>query len=133
MSPVAEGTKRLKTVEAVYDFAVDGGAVGAITLRAAGDDSLGNSLPAGAVVTGGYIDVETACASATGTMAIAAEGAGDILAAVGQAGLTVGRKSVVPAGTGATTVKTTVVRSLALTIATAVFTAGKFRIVLFYK
>lgn len=131
MSPIMEGTERLKTVQAVYDFAVDGGATGTITLR--GTDSVGNSLPVGAVVTGGYIDVETACASATGTMALQAEGAGDVLAAVGQAGLTVGRKSVVPAGTGATSVKTTAARSLQLVIATAAFTAGKFRVVLFYK
>lgn len=81
----------------------------------------------------GYIDVETAVASATGTVALTAEGAGDILAAVGQAGLTVGRKSVVPVGTGASAVKTTVRRSLTMTIATAALTAGKFRVVLFYK
>lgn len=133
MSPVMEGTKRLKTVEAEYDFAVDGGGTGTITLRAVPGSADGNTLPAGAVITGGYIDVETACLSGTGTMAIAAEGAADVLAATAQAGLTVGRKSVVPAGTGATSVKTTVVRSLTLTIATAAFTAGKFRVVLFYK
>lgn len=131
MSPVIEGTDRVKTVEAVYDFAVDGGAVGTITLRT--DDGLGNLIPAGAVITGGYIDVETACASATGTMAINSEAAGDILAATAAGGLTAGRKSVTPAGTGATSVKTTVARSLALTIATAAFTAGKLRVVLFYK
>jgi hypothetical protein len=124
---IIESTRRPKAVEAVYDFAVDGGATGTITLR--GD----NTIPAGSVITGGYIDVETACLSATGTMAIQAEGAGDILAATAQAGLTAGRKSVVPAGTGATSVKTTVGRSLQLVIATAAFTAGKLRVVLFYK
>lgn len=124
---IIEGTTRPKSVQADYDFAVDGGAVSTITLR--GD----NTIPAGAVITGGYIDVETACASATGTIAIQAEGAGDILAATAQAGLTTGRKSVVPAGTGATSVKTTVTRSVQIVIATAAFTAGKFRIVLFYK
>lgn len=129
--PVIEGTKRLKTVEAVYDFAVDGGATGTITLR--NDNGLGNHIPSGAVITGGFIDVETACASATGTIAVQAEGAGDILAATAQAGLTTGRKSVVPAGTGATTVKTTAARSVQIVIATAAFTAGKFRVVLFYK
>jgi hypothetical protein len=124
---IIEGTTKLKTVVAAYDFAVDGGAVGTITLR--GD----NSIPAGSVITGGFIDVETACASATGTMALQAEGAGDILAATGQAGLTVGRKSVVPAGTGATSVKTTAARSLQVVIATAAFTAGKFTVTLFYR
>lgn len=131
--PVMEGTTRLKTLQAEYDFAVDGGAVGTITLRAAPLDNQGNELPAGAVIEMGYIDVETAVASATGTVAITAEAAADILAATGQAGLTVGRKSVIPAGTGASAVKTTVKRNLTMTIGTAVLTAGKFRVVLFYK
>ena len=131
--PVMEGTTRLKTASAEYDFAVDGGGTGTLTLRSAPGDLQGNELPAGAVVTGGYIDVETACLSATGTIAVNSEAAGDILAATAQAGLTTGRKSVVPAGTGATAVKTTVKRSIAITIATAAFTAGKFRVVLFYK
>ena len=125
--PIIEGTTRPKTVQADYDFAVDGGAVSTITLR--GD----NSIPSGAVITGGYVDVETACASATGTIAIQTEGAGDILAATAEAGLTAGRKSVVPAGTGATSVKTTAARNVKIVIATAAFTAGKFRVVLFYK
>lgn len=124
---IIEGTTRVKTVVADYDFAVDGGAIGTITLR--GD----NAIPSGAVITGGFIDVETACASATGTIAVQAEGAADILAATAQAGLTVGRKSVIPAGTGATSVKTTAERNLKIVIATAAFTAGKFKITLFYK
>ena len=122
-----EGTTRLKTVEALYDFAVDGGAASTITLR--GD----NSVPSGSVVTGGYIDIETSCASATGTIAVQLEAAGDILATSLEAALTAGRKSVVPAGTGATSVKTTAARNVKIVIATAAFTAGKFRVVLFYK
>ena len=124
---IIEGTTRPKSVTAAYDFAVDGGAVSTITLR--GD----NKIPAGAVITGGYVDIETACLSGTGTIAIQVESAGDILAASAQAALTTGRKSVVPAGTGATSVKTTAERSVAIVIATAAFTAGKFRVVLFYK
>lgn len=129
--PLIEGTSRTKTLEAVYDFAVDGGATSTITLRS--DGTFGNTVPAGAVVTGGFIDVSSSCLSGSGTMALNLEGAGDILAAVGQAGLTAGRKSVVPAFTGATTVKTTAARSLTVTIATAAFTAGSFRVVLYYK
>jgi len=131
--PVIDATARLKTLQAEYDFAVDAGATGTITLRAAPGESEGNYLPAGVVVVSGYVDVETAVASATGTVALAAEAAADILAATGQAGLTVGRKSVIPAATGATAVKTTVARSITMTIATAVLTAGKFRVILFYK
>ncbi len=125
--PVMEGTARLKTVQAEYDFTVDGGAVGTITMRSVTGDIQGNELPAGAVVVTGYVDVEVAVASATGTVALTAESAGDVLAATGQAGLTVGRKSVV---FGA---KTTVRRALTLTIGTAALTAGKFRVVLHYK
>ncbi len=125
--PVMEGTARLKTVQAEYDFTVDGGAVGTITLRPVTGDIQGNDLPAGAVVVTGYIDVETAVASATGTVALTAESAGDVLAATGQAGLTTGRKAVV---FGA---KTTVRRALTMTIGTAALTAGKFRVVLHYK
>lgn len=129
--PIIEGTARLKTAVADYDFAVDGGATGTLVLRSS--DGQGNSVPAGSVVTGGYIDVETACLSATGTMAFQLEGAADLTAALAQAALTVGRKSIIPAGTGATTVKTTVARSITVVIATAAFTAGKLRVTLFYK
>lgn len=128
---VIEGTARLKTVQAEYDFAVDGGAAGTITLRSV--DGQGNEIPTGAIITGGYIDVETSCASATGTMALQAEAAGDIVATAGQASWTAGRKDVIPDSTGSTAVKTTAARNLKLVIATAPFTAGKFRVVLFYK
>lgn len=131
--PVIEGTSRVKTAQAVYDFAVDGGGTGTITLRSAADDVQGNVIPAGSVITHGYIDVETACLSATGTMQFQAEGAGDLSAALAQAGLTVGRKSLTPVATGATAVKTTAARSIQLVIATAAFTAGKLRVVVFYK
>ena len=124
---IIEGTTRPKSVTAAYDFAVDGGATGTITLR--GD----NAIPAGSVITGGFIDIETSCASATGTIAVQAEGAGDILATSLEAALTSGRKSVVPAGTGATSVKTTAARNIKIVIATAAFTAGKFTVTLFYK
>jgi hypothetical protein len=133
--PVIEGTTSVKTLEAEYDFAVDGGAVGTFTMRSAPGGSLGaaNTLPIGAEILSGYIDVLTACLSGTGTIAINAESAGDVLAATAQAGLTLGRKSIIPAGTGATAIKTTAARNLGLTIATGAFTAGKFRVVLLWR
>jgi hypothetical protein len=133
--PVIEGTTSLKTVQAEYDFAVDGGATGTLTLRSVPGpaDSKGNTVPAGAVVVSGYIDVTTACLSGTGTITLQLEGAGDLSGALAQAGLTVGNKSITPAGTGATAVKTTAVRSIVAVIGTAAFTAGKFRVVLLYK
>lgn len=125
---VIEGTRALKTWVGTYSFARDGGAVGTITLSS---DS--GPIPSGAVIHSGYVDVTIACASATGTMALNSEGAGDIVAAVGQASWTLGRKSIIPAGTGATSVKTTASRAPAVTIATAVFTAGEFTLVLNYR
>lgn len=125
---INEGTKLFKSWRGSYDFAVDGGAVSTIVLRS--DDG---PLPAGSIVIGGLVDVLTAVASATGTVALQAEGAADVLAATGAAGLTLGRKSVVPAFTGATSLKTTVSRSPAMAIATAALTAGKFDLILFYR
>jgi hypothetical protein len=130
--PVIEGTQRLKTAEAEYDFAVDGGAVSTITLRGVGVH--GNAIPAGAVVTGGYIDVETAVLPTTvTTVALNAEAAGDLRVAAVASDLTVGRKDIVPDSTGSTAVKTTASRSLAMAIAAGTVTAGKFRVVVFYK
>ena len=126
--PIMEGTRALKTWAGDYDFAVDGGAASTITLR-----SNDGQLPASAIVEGGVLDISVSCASATGTMAFQSEAAGDLLAATAQAGLTAGRKSLTPAFTGATTVKTTVPRSPAVVIATAAFTAGAFRLILYYR
>jgi len=122
------GTKAWKVWQGDYDFAVDGGATGTIVLR-----STDGVIPLGARIMGGYLDVLTACLSATGTMAVNSEAAADILAATAQAGLTVGGKSVIPVFTGASSVKMTADRNPALVIATAAFTAGKFSLVLFYR
>src|SRR4051812_16710463 len=99
---VMEGTSKLKTWRGSYDFAVDGGAISTITLRS--DDG---ELPVGAVIEGGYIDVQTILASGgAATAALQAEAAADIQAAAAFNGApwsTVGRKSIIPAFTGATT------------------------------
>lgn len=126
-----EGTRGVKEYKGEYDFAVDGGAVGSITLRS------DETLPNGAIVLGGLIEVDTILASGgAATVALDSEAAGDILAAAAFGGApwsTVGRKSVIPAFTGATSVKTTAERKPAVTIAAAALTGGKFRVVLFYR
>lgn len=120
----------VRVARARYDFAVDGGAVGDITISSAG------LIPAGAYITGGLVEVDTAVTSGgSGTLAINVEGAGDIVAAAAVSGApwsTTGRKSIVPAGTGATSVKTTAARSIVATVATAALTAGVVDVVLFY-
>lgn len=133
--PVMEGTTAIKTAEGVYDFAVDGGAVSTIPLRSPGGSSLGGEIPAGSVITGGYLDVTTAVVGAGASVALNSEGAGDIHAAAAVSGApwsTTGRKDIVPDSTGSTAIKTTAKRQLAATISAAVLTAGAFRVVVFY-
>lgn len=124
---IIEGTRSPKTWIGLYDFAVDGGAQSTIVLR-----SQDGPIPNGSVIEGGTLDIETSCASATGTMALNSEGAADLLAATAAAGLTAGRKDIIPDNTGSTAIKLTAARNPALVIATAAFTAGKFRLILHY-
>lgn len=120
----------VRVARARYDFAADGGAVGDITISAA------SVLPAGAYILSGFVEVDTALTSGgSATVAVTVEGAGDIVAAAAVSGApwsTTGRKSIVPAGTGATSVKTTAARSIVATVATAALTAGAFDVVLVY-
>lgn len=129
---IMEGTAKLKSWRGFFDFAIDGGAISTITLRS--DDG---ELPNGAVIEGGYLDVITILASAGApTVAVQSEAAADLQAAAAFNGApwsTVGRKSVIPAFTGATTVKTTAARKPAIVIAAATLTGGKFEVVLFYR
>ena len=115
--PQMESTRDLKVAKGEYDFAVDGGAISTIIL-------------------GGFIEVDTILASGgAATVAVNSEAAGDLLAAAAFGGVpwsTINRKSITPAFTGATSVKTTVRRQLAITIAAAALTGGKFRVVVFY-
>jgi hypothetical protein len=135
--PIIEGTRELKQAQGEYDFAVDGGAISTIVLRSAPSDSNGNEIPNGAVIMGGYIEVDTILtAGGAATVGVNSEAAGDLQAAITVAGApwsTTGRKSITPAFTGAASVKTTARRNLAITIAAFALTAGKFRAVVFYK
>lgn len=120
----------LKVIRGRYSFATDGGAQTDIDLIPAA------VIPANAVILGGFVEVTTVPTSGgAATVAVKVEGAGDIVAAAAISGApwsTTGRKSVVPAFTGATTVKTTVARKVQATIAAADLTAGVFNVVLFY-
>lgn len=119
-----------KVVRGRYDFAVDGGAIGATNMTPAG------AIPANAIILGGFIEVDTLLTSGgAATMAVSVEGAGDIFAAITVAGApwsTTGRKSIIPAFTGATAIKTTAARAMVATIAALTVTAGAFDVVLFY-
>lgn len=127
-----EGTRGLKSYKGEYDFAVDAGAIGTIILRS--DDG---PIPNGAVIMGGYLEIDTGFTTGTAaTAALQVEGAGDIVAATVVSGApysTTGRKSIIPVFTGATTVKTTASRAPSMVVATGTITAGKGRLVLFYR
>lgn len=134
---VMSGTHTLKEATGEYDFAVDGGAVSTITLRGTPGYSVGNTIPIGSVIVGGYVEVDTALDSGgLATVAVNSQGAGDLVAAAAFDGApwsTTGRKDLVPDFTGSTGVKTTAERSLAITIAAAALTAGAFRVVVYYR
>lgn len=125
LEPLGAALNQKKGVLAfVYDFSVNGGAISSINLN----DLDGNPaiLPVGAIVTNCTFDVITALTtSASGTMAINTEGAGDMKAALAAASWT-GKLAGIPVGTAATWVKTTVARPVVATIATGAITAGKF-------
>lgn len=123
----ADGLQIQTVAKATYNFAVDGGAIGAIDLDV--------DIPANAVITDGYIDVTTALAGTgvASTVAISVEGANDIYSA--STNLVDGGVAIyatVPVGTAATVVKTSAAKAVTLTIATEALTNGVCTIVLKY-
>jgi hypothetical protein len=92
----------------------------------------GLSLPAHAIIVGGFVDVNTAFTSAAGTatIAISVEGANDIISAAAVSGApysTIGRKAIIPKANTpeSTSVKTTLARAITCTVAVQALTAGK--------
>lgn len=130
-----ENTSNLKTWIGEYDFAVDGGATGTIVLRQVG--SVIGPLPNGAVVCLGYMTVVTPFTTGSAAQAaVTVESAGDMVAAAVVSGApwsTAGQKSIIPVGSGATSVLLTAQRSPSFVISVGTITAGKVRIVLFYR
>jgi len=128
----AEGLGNLRVARATYDFAVEGGTIGAI--------GLGVTLPDNAIVVGGFVDVITTLTSAgdLATGALSVEGANDIVSAIaindGSNPWDAGRKAIVPkANTPETTsVKLTAAREVTFTVAVENVTAGKFETFLNY-
>lgn len=121
---------RTKWARAYYDFAVDGGAVGALTLR-------GDAFPSGAVILATYVDVDTLVASGgAATVSIGIESATDVRAANVLAtapALNAAAAPLVGLISRATAAGvTTAVRSVVATIAVAALTAGKFSVLVEY-
>lgn len=131
-APSSEGAGfgGLRAARGDYSFAVDGGAVGTIPLMGS------TAIPSGSIIVGGLVEVTTPPTSGgAATIAIQIEAANDTVAAAAVSGApwsTAGRKSVIPAFTGATSLKTTAARDISAVIATATLTAGAFSVFIFY-
>jgi len=129
-STFAEGNSGLQVAMAVYDFAVDGGAIGAI--------GLGVTIPDNAIIWDGFYDVITTLTSATdaATIALHAQSANDLKTATAiSSGTTwdvAQPKAIVPVGTAAACIKLTAARELTATIAVEAVTAGKFVLYVFW-
>lgn len=122
-----EGRTCVKVAKASYSYAVDGGAIGNI--------SLGVVIPSGAVILGGAMHVTTTVEGAGADALITLESSGDIIADAGLEGApwsSTGFKDLVQDGSGSTMIKTTADRTVTLTVQDAVLTAGVFDLYLMY-
>lgn len=121
-------TQNLKrTFKYQYDFAIDGGATGTITLR-------GDPMPSTFIIQNAELDVITLLAGGAGaTGAVSTgQGAGDLVAATIVAGApfsTTGLKiTIALLGTIATQIKLTAQRAPTFAIAVNALTQGKFNL-----
>lgn len=130
--PIPSGTSAPKTWVGEYDFALDGGAISTIALR-----SSDGPIPTDSYITHGVLDVLTAFTTGSAaTAALTVNAANDVVSATVVSGApysSTGLKSIVPVATGATAIKTTAQRAPSIVIATGTITAGKCRLVLFYR
>lgn len=118
-----------KPAVSLYDFAVDGGATTAITLR-------GDTVPSGAIIVDALLQVDTALTggTVTDTVQLNIEGTADLAAAAARNAApwsTTGAKRLTITAT-ATPVTTTAARTSTLKINATALTAGKFRLVVWY-
>jgi hypothetical protein len=125
------GLGMLRCARFLFDTAAkDSAGVANTTVAAHGT---GVTLPANAVVIGGFVNVNTLFTSAssnTGTIAISVEGANDIVSAAAVSGApysSIGRKAIVPKSNTpeSTSVLATAAREITCTVAVAALTAGK--------
>ena len=133
----SNGNGVLRVAQFTFDTAgYDSSAAANTTVAAHGT---GVTLPANAMVVGGFFDVKTAFTSAggTATIAISVEGANDIQTAAAVSGApysTINRKAITPKANTpeSTSVKTTAAREITCTVAVQVLTAGKLTGYLYY-
>lgn len=117
-----------KPAVGLYDFAIEGGVVGDITLR-------GDTIPSGAIITDALISVDTVLTSGgSATVAIKTEGAADVNSADAISGAPWSTTGAKRGDLTATTapVRTTAARPIVATVGTAALTAGVFKVVVWY-
>jgi hypothetical protein len=142
MSPIIEQSRKQggrlymgndKFAVSEYDFAVDGGAVGSITMR-------GDALPQNAIITQGIIQVDTILGGGTGTdnLSITIESVNDLQTTAARNGSpwsTTGPKwtsNGAHGGTVSQPILTTQKRTPTFVIAGTPLTSGKFRLITEY-
>ncbi len=131
-----DGLGSLRVARFTYDVAGTDSADG--LNNAVGAHGVGVTLPANAIVVGGFLDVNTAfTTSASGTLAIHVQAANDIQTATIVSGApysTIGRKAITPKANTpeSTSVKTTAAREITCTVAVGALTAGKLTGYLYY-
>jgi len=123
-----DSNMEMRTLKLSYDFSVDGGAVGAITLK----DAFGDTayLPDNAVIVGAWVEGLVDLTS-VGSATVALGYTGAATALVGATAKAHGTWDV-NAVTALALSKTTQKSSVLATIATAALTAGKFDVMIHY-
>lgn len=123
--------RQVRMEKCIYDFSKVGGAISTINLR--NDDQQSCTLPKNAIIRDVVIDVITAgTTSASGTMSLTAQTAGDLKAALAAASYT-GILAGIPTGSAASAIKLTADRIVTGTIATGALTAGKWNVLIQYE
>lgn len=119
-----------RSAKAIYDFSVDGGAIGLITPAKNG------TIPDNAIIIGGIINPTTAPVGASATIAFgtsAGSSASALKAATAVATYTLDvLLPTVPVWTAASAFKMTAAGLITMTIATTALTAGVIEITVFY-
>ena len=124
------GLSAVGNAKMTYDFAVDGGAIATIT------PTNSPTIPLGAIILGGTIDITTTLTS--GGAATIALGLGSgaqvaaLKAATAVASYTAGQLVMIPIFTAATYVKATAAARLTATVAAFALTAGKMDVNVVY-
>lgn len=123
---------QLGCMQAVYDYSVDGGAVGTIGLK----DVFGNKalLPSGALIKKVIIHVEAALTSGgLATISVGSEAAGDLKGATAVASYSLAANlDGIPDGAAANIVRLTAERQISIAVAVAALTAGKMHVFIDY-